>query len=78
MENQNEIYNTVKEWYNEYQSPLTRNKATVKTRITGYINALPSEVLERVLDEGINKPITSSHFESDMDYFLMMLKSKLK
>lgn len=78
MENLNEIYNNVEEWYNEYQNPLTRNKAAVKTRISGYINALPPEMLASVLDEGINKPITSSHFDGDVDHFLMMLKRKMK
>lgn len=78
MENLNEIYNNVKEWYNEYQNPLTRNKSTVKTRISGYINSLPSDVLANVLEEGVNKPITSSHFDGDVDCFLMMLKCKLK
>lgn len=49
MENLNEIYDNVKEWYNEYQNPLTKNKETVKTRISGYINTLPSDLLANVL-----------------------------
>lgn len=77
MENLNEIYNNVKEWYNEYQNPLTRNKEIVKTRISGYVNNLSPNVLANVLDEGVNKPITSSHFDGDVDYFLMMLKRKM-
>lgn len=78
MENLNEIYNNVKEWYNEFQNPLTRNKATVKNRISGYINSLPHDVLANVLEEGVNKPITSSHFDGDVDYFLMMVRRNLK
>lgn len=78
MENLNEIYKNVKEWYNEYQNPLTRNKAIVKNRISGYINTLSPEVLASVLEEGVNKPITSSHFDGDVDYFLMMVRRKLK
>lgn len=78
MEKFNEIYNNVKEWCNEYYNPLTRNKTIVRDRISGYINNLPSDILATVLDEGTSKPITSSHFENDVDYFLMMLKRKMK
>ena len=77
METYSEIYNNVKEWYNEYQNPLNRNKEPIKFRIQGYINGLSSEIKADILDEGINKPITSAHFEGDVDYFLMMLKRKM-
>ena len=77
MENLNEIYNNVKDWYNEYQNPLTRNKAIIKIRISGYVNNLSPDVLANVLDEGVNKPITSSHFDGDVNHFLMMLKRKM-
>ena len=77
METYSEIYNNVKEWYNEYQNPLNRNKGTIKFRIQGYINELSSEIKAGILDEGINNPITSAHFESDVDCFLMMLKRKM-
>ena len=30
METYSEIYSNVKEWYNEYQKPLSRNKGMIK------------------------------------------------
>ena len=78
METYIEIYNNVKEWYNGYQNPLNRNKGTIKFRIQGYINGLPSEIKIRIFNEAISNPITSSHFDGDVEYFLMMLKCKMK
>lgn len=77
MRTYNEIYNNVKEWYDEYRNSLIRNKGMIKFRIQGYINGLSSDIKADILDECINNPITLAHFEGDVDYFLMMLKRKI-
>lgn len=78
MENKEYVYNLVKDWYDEYNINTNLKRKIVQDRIRNYINGLSYDFITEVYSQSLITPISYFHFESDVDEFLILLKSKIK
>ena len=77
MESKEYVYNLVKDWYNEYYINTNSKRKVVQDRIRNYINGLSHNFILEIYSQSVSTPISYSHFESDLDEFLVLLKSKI-
>lgn len=78
MENKEYVYNLVNDWYSEYYITTNSKRKIVQDRIRNYINGLSHNFITEIYPQSVSTPISYSHFESDVDEFLILLKSKIK
>lgn len=77
MESKEYVYNLVKDWYNEYYINTNSKRKVVQDKIRNYINGLSHNFIIEIYPQSVSTPISYSHFESDLDEFLILLKSKI-
>ena len=77
MESKEYVYNLVKDWYNEYYINTNSKRKVVQDKIRNYINGLSHNFIIEIYPQFVSTPISYSHFESDLDEFLILLKSKI-
>ena len=78
METYEYVYSLVKDWYSEYGVAPRSRKKVIKERIRNYVNRLPLQVISEIYQIPVSPPITYSHFESDVEEFLVLISKKLR
>lgn len=77
METNEYVYSFVKDWCREYEMALKSRKRIIKERIRNYVNGLSPQVISDIYHRPISTPITCSHFENDVEEFLILTSQKL-